>query len=463
MRLPYILTLLLSLGCTATATSQSRPATGLIFDDAKVEKIPVKPRLLTRDYTAIPESVSLVPWCPIPQSQEQYGTCTSWASTYAARTIAEAINNGWGNRSKISAEAFAPIFIYAQIKSDDDYDCQLGSCIDDALETLMLKGAPKLADFNLLCATDISDDIYAKARQYVIDDYFQVFNIYSDADKKISATKKSLSEKRPVIIGMKVPDSFMDCYGKDLWNKTETNNDGGGHAMCIVGYDNNKYGGAFLIMNSWGTQWGNDGMIWVKYKDFADNVKYGFEMFLKKKETPKPGPHYANRFAGSIRFRLSTGSDMVPRLDRGVYQMQDPYISGTRYRIYLSNNEPAYVYVIGSDDSNEVSTVFPPDDKTSAALVYSSNDIALPDENWFIEMDDTRGTDNVCVLYSMNELPISDITASIEKSAGTFREKVLSVLGSSAVTNAGFAADNISFTAESNASVVPVFIQIRHI
>jgi C1A family cysteine protease len=42
----------------------------------------------------------------------------------------------------------------------------------------------------------------------------------------------------------------------------------GPHAICIIGYDNNRYGGAFEVVNSWGSEWGNDGYLWIKYSDF---------------------------------------------------------------------------------------------------------------------------------------------------------------------------------------------------
>ena len=33
------------------------------------------------------------------------------------------------------------------------------------------------------------------------------------------------------------------------------------HAMTIIGYDDNKYGGAFEVMNSWGEAFGNKGFV----------------------------------------------------------------------------------------------------------------------------------------------------------------------------------------------------------
>ena len=44
----------------------------------------------------------------------------------------------------------------------------------------------------------------------------------------------------------------------------------GGHAVTVVGYDEKKSkGGAFLIKNSWGTDWGKRGYGWIPMKYFV--------------------------------------------------------------------------------------------------------------------------------------------------------------------------------------------------
>lgn len=460
--------------------------TGLVWNDEAVARIPVKPRLLTRDYTAIPRAVSLLPYCPTPGDQESYGTCVGWASTYGARTIMEAIDNGWTNRATITNETFAPLFIYHQIRFNKNDNCQNGTNIEMALEELVDNGAPKYRDFKYKCVNSIPSPIFTKAKPYAIDDYFNLFSIYDTPQQKITATKKAIAEKRPVVIGMNVPASFMTIGKSPVWNKTEKNNDGGGHAMVVIGYDDNKYGGAFQILNSWGPNWAENGTVWVRYADYGANTKYGFEFYLKPKPVPvkktepapvkktEPAPvkktdpvpvknEGKNKFAGSLRLQLSTGETMQPQLANGIYTMKGSYLSGTRYRVYLTNNEPAYVYVIASDKTKSVARVFPPDDLTSPALVYKSNNIALPNEQWFIEMDDTTGTDNLCVLYSQNALDISTLMSQIERGSGTFAQRVRSALGSRAVTNAAFTPTAISFTAQSDATVVPVFVDITHI
>ena len=39
--------------------------------------------------------------------------------------------------------------------------------------------------------------------------------------------------------------------------------------MCVIGYDDYFEGGAFQVMNSWGKEWGEDGLFWMRYNDFA--------------------------------------------------------------------------------------------------------------------------------------------------------------------------------------------------
>ena len=49
--------------------------------------------------------------------------------------------------------------------------------------------------------------------------------------------------------------------------------------MAVVAYDDTKFnGGAFLVQNSWGTDWGLNGYFWITYYHFAWWVYYAFEI-----------------------------------------------------------------------------------------------------------------------------------------------------------------------------------------
>ena len=62
----------------------------------------------------------------------------------------------------------------------------------------------------------------------------------------------------------------------------------GGHAMCVIGYDDRLEGGAFQIMNSWGSDWGQNGIAWVRYGDFKEFVReaYGVDPLPKRGAAP---------------------------------------------------------------------------------------------------------------------------------------------------------------------------------
>lgn len=446
-------------------------AMGLLPDDGTYETLPRKTELLTRDYQTLPLQHSLMKYCPEVKSQSRYGTCASWAVAYAARTIAEAVKNGWTDKARITEEAFSPLFVYAQIKYADDRDCQKGSHIHEALKLMKTKGAVKYSLFDVLCASTVSSDLMSVAGKYRIRDFFTLFGTtFVDGNEKIRKVKKAISEDCPVMIAMHLPSSFHQA--KDVWSGIDVDpSKHGYHAMCVIGYDDHVNGGSFHIMNSWGNTWGNNGFVWVRYRDFANYVDQAYELFLYKDDVyprpaPKPSPVFRNKFSGDISLQLSTGEIMSPVLNtqQGIYQLLGNYISGTRYRVYVSNNEPAYVYIIGSDLQNNVSKVFPPADNISAALTYKSNHIAIPNEEWYVEMDDNPGTDYMCVLYSAQELDINRIVQSIKQGTGTFCEKMKKALGPQIVpaNNIQFRPNSISFSAATNGTVVPIVVAINH-
>lgn len=445
---------------------------GLVEDLAAYRNVPRKADLVRGDYRGVPSSHSLEKYCPTPKSQGSFGTCTAWSSAYAARTIAEAVSQGWTDKERINAETFSPWFIYTNIKNAEDNLCKRGSYIPAALQLMKTKGVCKYNDYFSECEYSVPLNIFSKAAAYKIDDYFNLFvhlstdrshdNDYSKVDK----VKKAISEDRPVVIGMNVHDSFHNSYGKELWNGVVGINPGL-HAMCVVAYDDNKFGGAFQIMNSWSSQWGQGGFIWVRYSDFMKNVWSADEIYVRPKNYPSPVIK-RTILSGSLKFQLASGQNMNPSLSgQGSiksYKISESYNSGTRYRIYISNNQPAYVYVISSDLQNNVSKIFPPDDNTSPALVYKNNNIAIPDESWWVQLDNTVGTDYTCVLYSVEQLDINAIMTNIRNASGSFYDKVSSALGDKLVPSGDirFSQNNVEFNAQTNKIIVPIIIEITH-
>ncbi len=249
---------------------------GLIEDDQEYKKVKNKKISKNKVYEKLSPYFTLKPYCPTPKNQGKYGTCVAWACSYAGVTIVEAIERKLkGQTEEIDKLVYSPHFLYRIVKKSNDINCSEGAVIPKALDIIKLYGVPRMNDFNVECAKEIPKEIYKLAKQRTIDTYVRLFEIGDNEETKIKKVKKAISNLHPVIIGFKVYESFR--HVKEVWNGHEDRK-GEGHAMCVVSWDDAKEGGAFEIINSWGTKWANKGFVWVKYKDFATHTRYAFEI-----------------------------------------------------------------------------------------------------------------------------------------------------------------------------------------
>lgn len=442
--------------------------------DEEYDKLPIKAKLTRENYRSVDTKASLEKYTPTPKSQGQYGTCTAWAAGYCGRTILEAQRRGWDAQSTIDENAFSPGFIYRI--TTPKTSCN-GAFVADCVKNIKNIGIPKLSDYSEDCPQkEIPKSIYKKAELYKMSGYATLWNAANPSKPKerVQAVKKSIDEGNPVVIAMYVPNSF--CYSKGpTWIKKSTdvaNSDQGHahgrHAMCIIGYDDEKDGGAFRVQNSWSTAWADKGFIWLKYEDAAEFIYQAVEMFKMPSLAKK---NEKNQLAGSLILKEDTGQEMKASLKRNnSYEMDKAYRSGTRFRIYLNNNQPAYVYALGSDNSNKIFQVFPHKKGVSPALNYSKNSVPIPSEDQHIRMDGNVGTDYLCVIYSKLPLNLDDLKKSISKESSrySFQEKVQRVLGSQLMSGDEIQYNSkngvMSFKAEATGkSIATLFVQIEHI
>ncbi len=441
----YFLTIWIFVFAFPLMAQQNQFSTGLKFNDDAYRNTKMKAPL-TRALYNLPSSATLKNWAPSPKSQGSYGTCVGWSTNYAALTISESIALGRTDKATITESAFSPGFIYHLVKFDGDENCSYGCYINDAFDKMAETGAVRYNDFNESCVEEIPSDVMKLAETNKIEGYVKLFELGDAEVFVLQAMKKSLSENKPVVIGMRVPPSFN--YPTGCWEPTEDpDGDWGGHAMCVIGYDDSKYGGAFEIQNSWGDWWGNNGYIWVKYADFVRFTKYGYELTgVKLKNNEK-----TEKLSGTVRYVLSDGKPMKATFASKGYKISGNYKAGTRFRIYIANNAPAYVYAFGSDKTNKAFQVFPHAPNISPVMDYSFSEVALPDEDHDIEIDDAGGTNYLCVVYSKTELNFDAVQKSFEQSTGTFYDRVKTAMGSNMLdySNVVYKKDgSIGFDAE---------------
>ncbi|HVS90695.1 MAG TPA: C1 family peptidase [Mucilaginibacter sp.] len=468
----FLLLLLLVIGKAGFSQDHGR---GMLFDDSTYELQPRKAQLTRSLLSALPSSVSLKMYTPYPKNQLQYSTCVAWASAYCGRTMVDAIKNNWTDRDIITKKAYSPAFLFRLIQPNAG--CNNGTYIDQAFSAMKNIGSIPFTNLPDLCVPAVDPALKGRASSSRLKDFATLFDYRSSNNIKVQAVKKALSEKKPVVIGMLTPPSFDGAF--KCWQpKEQPSNAYGGHAMCVIGYDDSQYGGAFEVQNSWGDNWGNDGYMWIKYDDFARFVQYGYEFVdVPRARSTEPD------LAGAIKLELASGEQMPVNLyvsTRGlkvvsaqtttvqpltIYKVSQAYTSGTNFRIYISNNQPAYVYAISSDLSNNVTKIFPYADNISAALDYKKNDVALPDEDHYIQFDNQPGTDFLCVLYSKTELDINDLMNKVSAGAGTFNERIYHALADKIVDpkNINFSSDHIGFQGASNdKDIVALMVELEH-
>ncbi len=458
--LNHFIALVLVLGVFSPSYAQ-KYRTGCVLDKDKYATVPLAAPLMRGDYRNLPAKVSLRKYAPIPKNQGAYGTCVGWSAAYAARTVLYARQKNITDPISVTQNAFSPFFLYERAKPSSDINCQEGTSLVTGLDVIKRDGVVKYQDFSDRCGKLVTSKLRQDARAFKVQDYRKLFKTENDT-RKVQLVKKSLAEKKPVIIGMQCcTESFLNSRGKDIWikNPKEDLDPDGGHALTVVGYDDKKHGGAFELMNSWGTLWGDNGFIWVKYSDFQRYCFEAYEMIVLQ-------PRQIT-LSGKVKFTLSAGFDMQAEFKDGYYQVNKPYYSGTLFRMYIANNEPAYVYAFSSDLSRKTYKIFPHSQGMSPYLGYSSNNVAIPDEDLFIKMDNTQGMDYFCVLYSAEKLDIAKIMKQVEMEAGDFQTRVKKVLSSKLIpgneinysSNGGISFQGIS----KKGKVVPIIVAIRHL
>lgn len=96
--------------------------------------------------------------------------------------------------------------------------------------------------------------------------------------------KKWISTKGPVVTSMFCDIKFLKSPGDGVYTcKTSGPQN---HVVCCIGYDDEKK--AWLCKNSFGPEWGEDGLFWFAYGQCGgDNIMFGIEGFSQIYTTAK--------------------------------------------------------------------------------------------------------------------------------------------------------------------------------
>jgi Papain family cysteine protease/Domain of unknown function (DUF4384) len=475
--------------------AQQPPKTGLILDDASYQSLPRRAVMMgtSRDALVLPMKASLKMYAPQVGSQNPLNTCGGWAFANAL-TIQEARQRGVMDAAKIQKLFYSPAYIYRLAQTTDN--CDKGLNFSELIKAIQLQGILRNSDLLVSCPnlTEVKN-CTPKAWKNILP-VLQTFHDVVSADKdKTIYTQKALSEGNPVVVGIKgMGTSFFDLR-QEVWNPLPNEpevNPSMGHAICVVGYDDKKFGGAFEILNSYGTNWGSKGYAWIKYDDFEKYVKQEIEVppLVKLPELPNtpPKPEPEKVFASKVLFLRINGDTMRMKsvktaaqikVDTGKRGSSSELIfshfickevvrSGYSYQIRLDNNEAAYVYVFNFDSSNKLDTLFPSKHSKTSPFIGAKNCVILPGENAKITFDKQKGTDYTCILFCKEPLDMNLFKQKIEAGTGNLLERMEQNFGKELASlkegqvQYGLGEGDLNLNSATKQKIVPLIVEFDH-
>lgn len=457
---------------------------GLLLDDVVHESLPKLPFFEEGNKAELETmkgiyKVDLKPYCPAPQDQGFIASCTGWASGYGALTILKAIEMGWeGQKDLITSNAFSALFIYNQIKKGS---CDFGAYMSDAAILIRDKGDVLSKEFDKLknkCDKLPNEEELKTAQTFRIKDFMTVFGSSDPSSVKIQRTKLSLAQKKPVVIGLSLLKNFEGLTGgSEVWypqiGDTTVN---GGHSMVVVGFDDGKE--AFEVMNSWGPDWGKDGFVWIKYRDFGKYCHYGY-IFIPEHEDIR-----FYELVGSLTIRkpvytepnILDFQELPVQWKGGYYELRQgtTRTGDVLQPVLLEIKRDAYFYLFSIDAQNNIRVHWPRDGKLdqrfegsheSAIITIPKVELAIPGRYAALKLN-TLGTEYWCCLISespitkfneyLNALrynPTTDISKRLKKVFGSL------LLSPDKIT---YAADKMQAESDmTGEQIVPILLKLK--
>ena len=430
---------------------------GADLNEDEYDKAMVYEPLAAGNRNELPTKVSLKQYMPTIKNQGRQGSCVGWSSAYGARTILHAKATGQNPNSA----AFSPAYLYNQIKLPS---CQ-GAYINNAMKTMRSTGGLPFQEFRYdpnSCNREPTQSELSKGQSFRIKGYDRLSMDHNKYEVNSLAVKQNLAQGAPVVIGMMVGGTFMSgMYNKEVWNPTSSDyrqSGFGGHAMCVIGYDDNKAGGAFEIMNSWGESWGNKGIGWVKYGDFKEFVREAYGLYPMGSHNDAPPSKMKISF-GLVDYQKQAFI-ALQKVEGNVFRSVRKAAPKDRFKIQVTNNVECYTYIFNEEADGVSNVLFPYTEKHSPYCGITGT--RLFPKDYSLVPDDVGNRDRIAVVITKEEIDYEEIKRRINAGRGSFANKVNSALRGQAISNVAFqASEYITFEGDmKGGNAVAMIIEI---
>ena len=248
-----------------TASAQGvQPASRDFYDE-------IPARAVDLGNIELPAQVDLRRYLPTPGNQGKTNSCVAWAIGYAAYSCQ--ICQQRHRSPNDDSDVFSPDFIYSQLD-----DSGQGLEVMQVLRFVKEKGCASKAA--MLRDKESKQAAETEASTFRALEYGRVTDLQE--------IKTWIHEGYPVILLIELDDGFKSKQSSEgiyQWSGKPTGNY---HVVCAVGYDDET--AALLIMNSWGTDWKDDGFCWASNKNFAaiNDQNWCAEAYVVHVKEPAP-------------------------------------------------------------------------------------------------------------------------------------------------------------------------------
>jgi hypothetical protein len=305
----------------------------------KLEEIP-QDIVINENTGGLPTATDLSSKFPPIGDQGKYGTCVTWAVGYNMKTALNGIDNQWTKTQLAQASnQTSPRDLFLAIPSSQKGSNCNGTQFESAMDQLITRGGASLASVPYTNLGDCSETPLPAWNQEAGDNRLVNYRKIADKNNAASMTvenfKAYLAEGRPVVIGARLGDRFMQWKSSAVIDYDTYLNPGmqhAYHAMVMSGYDDSR--NAFKLMNTWGSTWGNEGTIWVDYDFFVQS--FCVAAFVAQNKTD------INISSGQVgNENISTGLDVLAwnLKDEDNPESQDPLDRQITYNVYNSGTQ----------------------------------------------------------------------------------------------------------------------------
>lgn len=386
---------------------------GVVWEDDRYDTLPIKINY-DKLVPEFPSSYSLKQFCPRVVNQGGTNTAASWAAIWYARTILDGVQCKRKGEQLNTQEAYNNFFNNRIVQND----CSRAVSLFDLLNTLVTTGARKYNGFETFCVDSIPPAMLDEAREGRVSGYVRMFNTFDSEKIKVNTIKSAISNGNPVVIGMVAPLSFANA-GEFWLAKEEPDKGTGGHAVCVIGYDDARQ--AIEVVNSWGRSWGRDGYTWIRYDELRNFVRYGFELF-----NSQYGPCTTRSASATVKFFLSDGTEMkVQSLHPGEFKLEKSWPTRTNFKVLLRTEQKGYVYGIFADPTNAIAPFFPwPGQRYANAVTTSPCTLELPLGNLPFTLTPPAGNNYLAFLFSSTPIDLPAALKKVRDASGDFQQKL---------------------------------------